>query len=147
MKVMILKVFLILALAFPTIAYGIGEVPEKVEEAEAKELKKEEVEETEKAEEKVLKTSQVSKQMAQVWCEKLEECTSGEEMGLKECRKVLKKSFQDGFKNAIEGQKVGVTQTKLSQCSASIKKDTCEALKKAQTLEGCEFISLLNRPS
>ncbi len=88
---------------------------------------------------------EISGAMAEMWCSKLEECASNSEMGPKECRKVLKKSFRDGFKNVPNGQEVAVQKTTLEQCSESIKKDNCDALKKAQTLPGCEFISLLNR--
>jgi hypothetical protein len=94
---------------------------------------------------KILGPAEVSEKMSIVWCDKLAECTSGEEMGPKECRKVLKKSFQDGFKNIPQGQKVEVKSSGLNQCSENIKKDTCDSLKSAQTLPGCEFISMLNR--
>jgi hypothetical protein len=94
---------------------------------------------------KVLDAATVSDQMADVWCSKLTECTSDKEMGPKECRKVLKKSFEDGFKNVPQGQKVEVKSSGLNQCSESIKKNTCDSLKSAQTLPGCEFISQLNR--
>jgi hypothetical protein len=100
---------------------------------------------TEKPADKVANIGEVSEQMAVVWCEKLAECTTSEEMGPKECRKVLKKSFQDGFQNVPEGQKFEVKTSGLSQCSESIKQNTCDALKSAQTLPGCEFISQLNR--
>lgn len=99
----------------------------------------------EKPSKKTASINEVSEQMAEAWCLKLEECDSKSEMSGKECRKVLKKSFNQGFKNTLHGQKVAVTHDKLSQCSESIKKDTCGGLKQAQTLPGCDFISLLNR--
>jgi hypothetical protein len=99
----------------------------------------------EKSADKVLDAATVSDQMADVWCGKLEECTTGKEMSSKECHKVLKKSFEDGFKNVPPGQKIEVKSSGLSQCSDSIKKNTCDSLKSAQTLPGCEFISQLNR--
>ncbi|MDX1386661.1 MAG: hypothetical protein R3257_03655 [bacterium] len=95
--------------------------------------------------EAIVPVKDVSQQMAEVWCSKLAECAPNQEMGPKECRKVLNKSFKQGFKRTAEGQKVEVSAGKLSQCSESIKKDTCSALKSAQTLPGCDFISLLNR--
>lgn len=94
---------------------------------------------------KVLSVNQVSEDMAEIWCQKLAECGAGSEMGPKECRKVLKKSFQQGFKNTAQGQKVEVTKGTLQQCNESIRADTCESLKAAQNLPGCEFINLLNR--
>ena len=99
----------------------------------------------ESAVDKLLGPTEVSDQMAEVWCSKLTECTSDKEMGPKECRKVLKKSFEDGFKNVPQGQKLEVKSSGLSQCSESIKKNSCDALKSAQSLPGCEFISQLNR--
>lgn len=106
------------------------------------------VEEKEKATpdpKEIVSVKEVSQQMAEVWCTKLAECAPHQEMGPKECRKVLNKSFKEGFQNTAEGQKVEVTSGKLSQCAESIKKDTCGGLKSAQSLPGCDFISLLNR--
>jgi hypothetical protein len=94
---------------------------------------------------KILGPSEVSEQMAETWCGKLAECTTSQEMGPKECRKVLKKSFQEGFKNVPEGLRIEVKSSGLSQCSENIKKNSCDSLKAAQTLPGCEFISQLNR--
>ncbi len=98
-----------------------------------------------KVDDKILSPSDVSKQMADIWCEKLAECDGTQDMGPKECRKVLKQSFDQGFKNTAKGQKVEVSQATMSQCNQSIKADTCDSLKTAQKLKGCEFINLLNR--
>ncbi len=108
--------------------------------AEAKDKKAPEVDTA-----KLVSVGEVSKKMADIWCIKLEECAGTQEMGPKECRKVLKKSFSKGFSKVVQGQKVQVTRGKLDQCSESIKKDSCGALKTAQNLPGCGFIRLLNR--
>jgi hypothetical protein len=128
------KLVLLLILLMPLWAYGAEGEAKKPAEPSAK-----------KSDDKVVNIGEVSERMAVMWCDKLAECTTSEEMGPKECRKVLKKSFQDGFKNVPEGQKIEVKSSGLSQCSESIKQNTCDALKSAQTLPGCEFISQLNR--
>ena len=94
---------------------------------------------------KLASVKQVSEKMADAWCLKLEECQTKGEMSDKECRKILKKSFNEGFKRPLNGQKVQVSRDKLSKCYDSIKQDSCGALKTAQNLPGCDFISLLNR--
>lgn len=88
---------------------------------------------------------EISGQMASIWCEKLAQCSPNSGMSAKECHKVLKKSFQDGFKNIPSGQKVEVDEAGLCQCVQSIRQDSCEALRHAQMLPGCGFIRLLNR--
>lgn len=113
--------------------------PEKTQD------KKQDKEKDQGKQDEVLSTGDVSEQMAEVWCDKLAECGGTQEMSPKECRKVLKDSFNRGFKNTAKGQKVEVTQGTLTQCNESIRADTCESLKSAQKLPGCEFINLLNR--
>jgi len=97
------------------------------------------------SEEEIASKKEVSKVMAEVWCSKMEQCVQSSEMGPKECRKVLNKSFLSGFDNVPDGQKIEVSKSTLKQCQESITKDTCEALKTAQTLPGCNFITYLNR--
>jgi len=102
-------------------------------------------EEGEKPTKEILSKKEISSSMADVWCKKLAECDKNSDMGPKECRKVLSRSFKKGFDKVAEGQKVQVTKSTLGQCSESIKKDSCDALKEAHSLPGCEFIALLNR--
>ncbi len=87
----------------------------------------------------------IAEVMAESWCAKMEQCTQSQEMDPKECRKILKKSFLTGFKNIAQGQQVQVERGTLEQCRHSIEKDSCDALRSAQSLPGCSFISLLNR--
>jgi hypothetical protein len=98
-----------------------------------------------KSENPGLSTKEISSQMADVWCQKMEECTQKKEMGVQECKKVLFKSFKEGFENISKTKPVDVNQETLSQCVANIKKDTCNSLKNAQSIPSCEFISLLNQ--
>lgn len=94
---------------------------------------------------KIVAVAEVAKQMAESWCAKLHECAPDTTMEANECQKILKKSFQQGFKNVPAGQKVDVNEADLCHCTESIAKDTCSALRTAQTLPGCGFIRLLNR--
>jgi hypothetical protein len=95
---------------------------------------------------KPMSPKEVSSGMAEVWCQKMEECAHDKSMKIEECRKILFKSFKDGFDNVPKEQKLEVSSQNYGQCVQSIKAGTCESLKVAQTLGGCEFISVLNRP-
>jgi hypothetical protein len=95
--------------------------------------------------EEIADKKDVSTLMSEVWCDKLMECDKESGMDLKECRKVLKKSFLSGFDNVAGVEKLEVGKSQLEECSGSIKKNSCEALKSAQTLPGCGFITYLNR--
>lgn len=96
---------------------------------------------------KAPKPKDISNGMAQTWCEKMKECAKESSMGPQECKKILYKSFMTGFDNAAKAQaKVEVSAETLDQCTQSVKAGTCDALKTAQTLPGCEFISLISKP-
>ncbi len=89
----------------------------------------------------------VSEEMSVVWCQKMQECSQDKSMGLKECQKVLFKSFKTGFENLPKGQTVEVKREGFEVCKKNILEGTCDALKKAHVIPGCEFISVLNRPN
>jgi len=83
--------------------------------------------------------------MSQAWCGKMDECAGEKKIPLKDCEKQLFKSFKDGFDNLPKGQAINVKPDSFEQCKQSIQAGTCDSLKAAQALPGCDFISLLNR--
>lgn len=95
---------------------------------------------------KPMSPKEVSNGMADVWCQKMTECAKDNSMGPRECKKILYKSFMSGFDNVAKDQKVDVMPQNFEECMKNVKAGTCEALKTAQTLAGCEFISAISKP-
>ncbi len=93
-----------------------------------------------------LSKKEVTTGMSQIWCHKMEECAKDKSMSTKECEKVLSKNFKEGFDNIPAGRSVNVTRESFDQCKKSIEGGSCDTLKAAHSLPGCDFISLLNRP-
>ena len=88
---------------------------------------------------------EISSGMSVVWCKKMEECAKDKSMAVGECQKILAKNFKEGLDNIPKGQKVEVTEETFDQCKQSIEAGTCDTLKTAHSLPGCDFITLLNR--
>ena len=94
-----------------------------------------------------LSKKEISSGMSVVWCKKMEECAKDKAIATGECQKILSKNFKEGLDNIPKGQKVEVTSETFDQCKQSIEAGTCDALKSANSLPGCDFITLLNRPN
>ncbi|MCP5468279.1 MAG: hypothetical protein H7A32_03330 [Deltaproteobacteria bacterium] len=92
-----------------------------------------------------LSAQEISETMSINWCHKLEVCAPDSGMETRECRNILKKSFKEGFERIAPGHQVNVTQTQLNQCVASLKTSSCAQLQNAEKLQGCDFITYLNR--
>lgn len=101
--------------------------------------------EDEKEEVKPPSPKQVSQEMAQTWCGKMEECDPKKEMPVKECQKILFSSFKKGFDRIPKDKPLKIERATLDQCKENIGKGTCDALKGAKSLPSCEFISLLGQ--
>ena len=97
----------------------------------------------EEEEVKLPSPKQVSQEMAEVWCVKMDECAKTKEMTVKECQKILFSSFKKGFDRLPKDKPVKVERNVLDQCKETISQGTCESLKGAKALPSCEFISLL----
>lgn len=92
-----------------------------------------------------LSKKEISSGMSVVWCKKMDECAKDKSMAVGECQKILAKNFKEGLDNIPKGQKVEVTSENFDQCKQSIEAGTCDTLKTAHSLPGCDFITLLNR--
>jgi len=121
------KIWLLAALAAL-----LGAAPLQAEEEEVKETK-------------APSSKQVSQEMAEVWCGKMEECDTKKEMSVKECQKILFASFKKGFGRLPKDKPLTIERSTLDQCKENISKGTCEGLKGAKSLPSCEFISLLGQ--
>jgi hypothetical protein len=97
------------------------------------------------AEPKALNSKQISQEMAEVWCAKMEQCSQDKSMSLKECHKILFKSFKAGFDRQPKDKPIQLERSGFDQCKTNVAKGTCEGLKGAKALPGCEFISLLSQ--
>jgi hypothetical protein len=97
------------------------------------------------AEPKALTSKQVSQEMAEVWCAKMEQCAQEKSMSVKECQKILFKSFKTGFDRQPKDKPIQLERAGFDQCKTNVAKGTCEGLKGAKALPGCEFISLLGQ--
>ena len=88
---------------------------------------------------------QVSQEMAETWCVKMDECDPKKEMSVKECQKILFSSFKKGFDKIPKEKPLKIERVTLDQCKENIAKGTCDSLKGARSLPSCEFISLLGQ--
>jgi len=88
---------------------------------------------------------QISQEMSEVWCAKMEECAKDKSMPVKECEKILFGSFKKGFDQLPKAQPLNLDRGTLDQCKESIGKGSCESLKGARTLPSCEFMSRLGQ--
>ena len=94
---------------------------------------------------KALTPKQVSQEMAELWCAKMEQCSQDKSMSVKECQKILFKSFKAGFDRQPKDKPLQLERAGFDQCKTNVAKGTCEGLKGAKALPGCEFISLLSQ--
>ncbi len=83
--------------------------------------------------------------MAEVWCDKMLECSQDKSLGVKECRKTLFDNFKNGFDALPKERKFDLPRPTYDECRQNIQKSSCEELKQAQSLPACEFISLLGQ--
>ncbi len=102
-------------------------------------------EEAAPAEPKGLTSKQISQEMAEVWCAKMDQCAQEKSMSVKECQKILFKSFKAGFDRQPKDKPIQLERAGFDQCKTNVSKGSCEALKGAKSLPGCEFISLLGQ--
>ncbi len=88
---------------------------------------------------------EISQEMAVAWCAKMDECAKDKSMGVKECERILVTSFKKGFDQLPKNQPLNLDRDTLDLCKDSIGKGSCESLKGAKSLNGCEFMSRLGQ--
>lgn len=88
---------------------------------------------------------EISQEMAVAWCAKMDECSKDKSMGVKDCEKILVTSFKKGFDQLPKNQPLNLDRDTLDLCKDSIGKGTCDSLKGARSLNGCDFMSRLGQ--
>ncbi len=100
---------------------------------------------TQAEEQKPLSQKEISQGMAETWCQKMDECSKDKTMSTQECQRVLFKSFKTKFDKLPKELAFALERPTFQKCQQNILKGTCDSLQRATTLDGCEFIGLLNR--
>lgn len=85
----------------------------------------------------------VSSKTAEAFCAKMDQC-SKEKIPISQCNAEMKDTFQQAYDRLAVGKKPQVGDEQLKKCVKSIQGSTCETLKKASSLDGCDFISQLS---
>lgn len=94
------------------------------------------------AEAKAAPFSNVSSKVSQAFCGKMDQC-SPEAMSQKDCLSEMKGTLQDSYNKLPKDKKLEVPEEDLTLCLKNIKGASCEDIKSAQTLKGCEFLQML----
>lgn len=85
----------------------------------------------------------VSSKTAEAFCAKMDQC-SKEKIPIPQCNAEMKDTFQQAYDRLAADKKPQVGDEQLKKCVKSIQASTCETLKKASSLDGCDFISQLS---
>lgn len=85
---------------------------------------------------------EVSGKVSQAFCSKMEQC-SKEKIPVGQCNGQMNDAFLQGYNALAADKKPQIAADQLKLCVKSIEASTCESLKKASSLEGCDFIGQL----
>ncbi len=87
----------------------------------------------------------VSSKVSRAFCIKMEQCSDSEQrMPMVLCTSQMNDAFMQSYSAIPEAKRPVVNFDKMSQCVKSIESSTCDTLKKASKLTGCEFIGQLS---
>ncbi len=86
--------------------------------------------------------SQIFIEVSDAFCHKMDEC-SKEKIPHRDCVSQVKEAFQKSYDKLSSDQKAEVDSADGANCSKSIQSNSCEQLKGAQKLTGCDFIEKL----
>jgi hypothetical protein len=85
---------------------------------------------------------EVSSKVSDAFCQKMDRC-SQEKIPVKKCVSEMNDLFLQNYDALPKDKKVEVEATQLELCTKSIQDSSCQELKAAQKLNGCEFIGQL----
>lgn len=85
----------------------------------------------------------VSSKVSRAFCIKMEQC-SDQAMPMVLCTSQMNDAFMQGYSAIPEAKRPQVSPDQMGQCVKSVESSTCETLKKASKLTGCEFIGQLS---
>ncbi len=87
--------------------------------------------------------NEVSTKVSQAFCTKMDQCAK-QKIPMNQCVGQMNEAFIQGYKALPVDKKIQVSSDQLSQCVKSVQTSTCEALQKASSLPGCDFISQIS---
>lgn len=99
--------------------------------------------ETKPAANAALPFKDVSSKTAQAFCSKMEQCAK-QKIPLSQCNSQMSEAFMQGYTGLAADKRPQVASDQLNQCVKSIDSSSCEALQKASSLAGCDFIGQLS---
>ena len=85
----------------------------------------------------------VSSKTAQAFCSKMEQCAK-QKIPLSECNSQMSEAFMQSYNGLPADKRPQVASDQLNQCVKSIEGSSCQALQKASSLAGCDFIGQLS---
>jgi len=85
---------------------------------------------------------EVAAKTSVAFCAKMEECAT-QKIPQEKCVREMQSTFQLSYEALPKTKKVEVQSSDLELCTKSIKSSTCEQLKTAHQLKGCDFIQKL----
>ncbi len=85
----------------------------------------------------------VANKVSKAFCGKMEQC-SKQKIPMNDCVGQMNDAFIQNYKALPVDKKVSVSADQLDQCVKSVQNSTCDTLKKASTLPGCDFISQIS---
>jgi hypothetical protein len=86
---------------------------------------------------------EVNSKVSEAFCKKMDECAK-QKIPVKDCISQMKDAFQQNYNSLPQDKKLEVLEPDLKLCTQSIQSSTCDELKAAQKLNGCDFIEKLN---
>jgi len=91
---------------------------------------------------KAVDFSKVNAKVSDALCQKMQQC-SPKQMSTGECLSEVKGTFQKSYNSIPKEKQFQVNSSDLDLCTTSINNSSCDELKAAHTLKGCDFIKQL----
>lgn len=86
--------------------------------------------------------SKVTGKVSEALCKKMNQCSPGK-MSSGQCISEVKGTFEKSYDSLPKEKRFEVAAPDLDLCVKSIQGSSCEEIKAAQTLKGCDFIQQL----
>ena len=116
-----------------------GSDKETPKEEKVKEEKGKKEKALDEKEGKGVEFSKVNSKVSEALCQKMQECAA-QKMSQGQCLSEVKDTFQQSYNSLPKEKRFEVAPPDLDLCVKSIQGSSCNDLKTAQTLKGCDFI-------
>jgi hypothetical protein len=87
--------------------------------------------------------SKVNTKVSEALCQKMQQCASAQKMSPGQCLSEVKSAFQESYDSLPKEKRFEVGVPDLDLCVKSIQASSCDELKAAPSLKGCDFIQQL----